>query len=182
MYNNRRDFLRWLALGFGLLVGWLPGFTRRRFALAKKNKASEPEFVNKASEPEFVNEASEPEFVNKASKPEFVNKASKPEFVKVATLADLKDGPFKVENAFGKNTATLWLVGDPQKEDSLLALDATCPHEGCDVNWRGENFVCPCHGAAFAADGSRTRGPAKENLTSYKVKVENGEIFVAKAS
>jgi len=108
-------------------------------------------------------------------------KASEPEFVKVATLADLKDGPFKVEDAFGKNTATLWLVGDPQKEDSLLALDAACPHAGCDVNWRGENFVCPCHGSAFAADGSRTRGPANADLTAYKVKVEKGEIFVARS-
>jgi cytochrome b6-f complex iron-sulfur subunit len=161
MYNNRRGFLRWLALGFGSLVGWLPGFTRRRFALAKGKRTASG---------------------SKASEPEFVKKASEPEFVKVATLADLKDGPFKVENAFGKNTATLWLVGDPQKEDSLLALDATCPHEGCDVNWRGENFVCPCHGAAFAADGSRTRGPAKADLAIYKVKVEKGEIFVAKAS
>lgn len=150
MYNNRRGFLRWLALGFGSLVGWLPGFTRRRFALAQGTASG--------------------------------SKASEPEFVKVATLADLKDGPFKVENAFGKNTATLWLVGDPQKEDSLLALDAACPHAGCDVNWQGENFVCPCHGSAFAADGSRTRGPAKADLAIYKVKVEKGEIFVAKAS
>jgi cytochrome b6-f complex iron-sulfur subunit len=70
MYNNRRGFLRWLALGFGSLVGWLPGFTRRRFALAQGTASG--------------------------------SKASEPEFVKVATLADLKDGPFKVENAFGK--------------------------------------------------------------------------------
>jgi cytochrome b6-f complex iron-sulfur subunit len=144
MYNNRRGFLRWLALGFGSLVGWLPGFTRRRFALAKKNKASEPEFV------------------------------------KVATLADLKDGPFKVENAFGNNTATLWLVKDPKKADSVLALDATCPHAGCEVDWRGKNFVCPCHGSAFAADGSRIRGPADADLTAYKVKVEKEEIFVSR--
>lgn len=111
MYNNRRGFLRWLALGFGSLVGWLPGFTRRRFALAQGTASG--------------------------------SKASEPEFVKVATLADLKDGPFKVENAFGKNTATLWLVGDPQKEDSLLALDAACPHAGCDVNWRGRTLSAP---------------------------------------
>jgi cytochrome b6-f complex iron-sulfur subunit len=48
------------------------------------------------------------------------------------------------------------------------------------VDWRGENFVCPCHGSVFAADGSRTRGPANADLTAYKVKVEKGEIFVAR--
>ncbi len=150
MDNSRRSFLRWLALGFGLLVGLLPASAQRRFSRALAQGA--------------------------ASKP----KAAEPEFVKVATLADLKEGPFKVEDAFGKNTVTLWLVGDPQKEGSLLALDATCPHAGCGVDWEGENFVCPCHGSAFAADGSRTRGPAKANLTAYKVKVEKGEIFVAR--
>jgi cytochrome b6-f complex iron-sulfur subunit len=150
MYNNRRGFLRWLALGFGSLVGLLPALAQRRFNRAIAQGA--------------------------ASGP----KAAEPEFVKVATLEDLKEGPFKVEDAFGKNTATLWLVGDPQKEESLLALDAACPHAGCDVDWRGENFVCPCHGSVFAADGSRTRGPANADLTAYKVKVEKGEIFVAR--
>jgi len=31
MYNNRRGFLRWLALGFGSLVGLLPALAQRRF-------------------------------------------------------------------------------------------------------------------------------------------------------
>ncbi|MEN9222774.1 MAG: Rieske (2Fe-2S) protein [Thermostichus sp. BF3_bins_97] len=144
MLNNRRGFLRWLALGFGSVAGVWPAFTQRRSA---RVTAQTPE----------------------------------PEFVKVATVEDLVDGPFKVENAFGDNSPTLWLSGDPEDPDSLLALDATCPHAGCDVNWRGENYVCPCHGSAFAADGERTRGPANANLTRYDVKVEDGEILVAKA-
>ncbi len=102
-------------------------------------------------------------------------------FVRVATLEELTKakGPLKVENAFGEKSSTLWLSQDPKDKKSILALDAACPHAGCAVNWQGENYVCPCHGSTFAADGSRTRGPANAGLKAYETKVENGAILVA---
>ncbi|MGQ9837611.1 MAG: QcrA and Rieske domain-containing protein [Cyanobacteriota bacterium] len=151
-WRGRRAFLRWLTLGFGSLAGLLTAFIVYKDRRYKSN--------------------------NRVNTGNNTGKAN--EFISVAKLEDLADGPFKVRNAFGRNTSTVWLSGNSQDQNSILALDATCPHEGCDVDWQGESYLCPCHGATFAADGSRIRGPAKIGLKAYEVRVENGEILVAK--
>lgn len=43
-------------------------------------------------------------------------------------------------------------------------LSKVCPHAGCNVDYNGENFVCPCHGSEFNIQGEVIHGPAKENL------------------
>ena len=45
-------------------------------------------------------------------------------------------------------------------------LSRTCPHAGCNVNWKPEQkkFVCPCHASKFDINGTRLEGPAQNNL------------------
>jgi Rieske Fe-S protein len=52
---------------------------------------------------------------------------------------------------------------------TFVALSLVCPHQGTTVNVSGSGFLCPNHGARFAADGTWTGGQATASLTSYPV-------------
>lgn len=62
----------------------------------------------------------------------------------------------------------------------LCALSSICPHLGCTVPWVSakKQFVCPCHGAVFAADGSRVSGPALRGMDSLETTTTNGQLLV----
>jgi thiosulfate dehydrogenase (quinone) large subunit len=62
----------------------------------------------------------------------------------------------------------------------FTALDATCPHQGCTVNFdsAAAGFTCPCHGSRFDATGKLLRGPATAGLTPVPVTVVSGEVRV----
>jgi Rieske Fe-S protein len=55
-----------------------------------------------------------------------------------------------------------------------------CAHLGCPVRWFAESqlFMCPCHGGAYYADGSRASGPPERGLFVYEMKVENGKLMI----
>jgi menaquinol-cytochrome c reductase iron-sulfur subunit len=62
----------------------------------------------------------------------------------------------------------------------LKALSAICPHLGCTVPWdpARHEFVCPCHGGTFSADGTNLSGPPRRSLDSLETRVSNGKIMV----
>lgn len=47
--------------------------------------------------------------------------------------------------------------------DTLSVVSAKCTHRGCEVGWSKDahQFVCPCHGAAFAPDGKNLHGTTR---------------------
>jgi isorenieratene synthase len=59
------------------------------------------------------------------------------------------------------------------------ALSLTCTHQGCSVQRQvtttADGYLCPCHGAAYASDGAVLAGPARENLTTFKVLQREGD-------
>ena len=59
-------------------------------------------------------------------------------------------------------------------------FSATCTHLGCSVNWHDDNseFVCPCHGGRYAADGTVVAGPPPASLPRMTTRVENEELIV----
>jgi thiosulfate dehydrogenase [quinone] large subunit len=59
-----------------------------------------------------------------------------------------------------------------------LGFDATCPHQGCPVQFAGKRFECPCHGAQFdTATGEVLRGPATSPLRKITVKEAGGTLY-----
>jgi Rieske Fe-S protein len=58
-------------------------------------------------------------------------------------------------------------------------VTAKCSHLGCVVQWnaKGGEFLCPCHGSRFAADGKVLEGPAGEPLGHPASHLE-GDVLV----
>ena len=50
---------------------------------------------------------------------------------------------------------------------SFVTLSRVCPHQGNIVNQSGSGFLCPGHGARFAADGTWIGGERTSSLRSY---------------
>jgi Rieske Fe-S protein len=59
-------------------------------------------------------------------------------------------------------------------------VSSICPHEGCNVTWRGDSnqFVCPCHDSFFGADGARLSGPSRRGLDPLPSREENGMLQI----
>lgn len=72
----------------------------------------------------------------------------------------------------------VYIVKDAQGQ--LTVLSTVCPHLGCEVPWNAtrQQFVCPCHGSVFTADGTRVSGPTPRGLDSLPTSVENGHLMV----
>jgi len=66
------------------------------------------------------------------------------------------------------------------KDGQLKVLSAICPHLGCSVSWQHgqEEFVCPCHGGRFAADGALVSGPPPRGMDALPHKLEDGKLMV----
>ena len=64
---------------------------------------------------------------------------------------------------------------------TVTAVSAVCTHQGCTVSPGTDKLTCPCHGSAFALDGSVTHGPASTPLPTVDVHVSNGTVFLGKA-
>lgn len=62
----------------------------------------------------------------------------------------------------------------------LVAINPTCTHKGCAVEWLGspQKFHCPCHDAEFGLGGEVLKGPAKKPLGTYTAKIEGDLVLV----
>ena len=66
---------------------------------------------------------------------------------------------------------------------TAVALDARCTHRGCTVTWTPsrQELDCPCHGSAFALDGSVLAPPATTPLKTYAVTLAPDAIVITVA-
>jgi cytochrome b6-f complex iron-sulfur subunit len=62
----------------------------------------------------------------------------------------------------------------------LAAFSAVCTHLGCIVQWEkdAQDFLCPCHGGHYSADGEVTAGPPPKPLKKLPFVVAGGTITV----
>lgn len=71
-----------------------------------------------------------------------------------------------------------WVRRISEKEFQVFAIN--CAHLGCPVRWfpQSQLFMCPCHGGAYYADGTRASGPPERGLFPYEVKIVKGELQI----
>jgi cytochrome b6-f complex iron-sulfur subunit len=62
--------------------------------------------------------------------------------------------------------------------EGIFAISTVCTHLGCIVKPGPNGFNCPCHGSAYAKDGSVTKGPAPKSLPWLKVTKNGGTLLV----
>ena len=90
--------------------------------------------------------------------------------VALGKAADVPVGSGKI---FGDVLVTQPTAGD------FRGFSARCTHAGCKVSAiSGGTIGCPCHGSAFALDGSVTKGPAKRPLEAKSVRVQGDSIVL----
>lgn len=62
---------------------------------------------------------------------------------------------------------------------ALLAVLASCTHNGCQPAPVADRLICPCHGSEFTWAGAVLNGPAERPLTRYPVTEEGGGIIIS---
>jgi menaquinol-cytochrome c reductase iron-sulfur subunit len=83
-------------------------------------------------------------------------------------------------NAWDGETANIACWVRHVEADRFQVFAINCAHLGCPVRWfpQSELFMCPCHGGAYYADGSRAAGPPPRGLFEYPYKVQGSELMV----
>ena len=102
------------------------------------------------------------------------------EFVKIGKLSDFPKGKMKKVFIKGKELLVANINGE------FYSVDDICTHEECslaDGFLQGEVVTCSCHLAQFnVKTGTVVQRPATGDMIepepTFKVKVENGEVFV----
>jgi Rieske Fe-S protein len=76
------------------------------------------------------------------------------------------------------NRVACWVRRIAEQEFQVFAIN--CAHLGCPVRWfpQSQLFMCPCHGGAYYADGSRASGPPERGLFTYDAKIVDGKLQI----
>ncbi|MEL6929300.1 MAG: Rieske (2Fe-2S) protein [Cyanobacteria bacterium J06600_6] len=95
------------------------------------------------------------------------------ELLTIGTIAQLEESGFLLNEE-----STIMVIKD--KNGKLVAVNPTCTHQGCTVEWQNDENVllCPCHAAKFTADGKVLAEPAPSPLPTYEAIAEQGQVIV----
>ena len=99
------------------------------------------------------------------------------DFVKVAELDDLDDGELMAVEVDGEPVCLAKVDG------TVYAFSGTCAHIGGPLDegeLEGLILTCPWHGAQYdVRTGKVLRGPARQNIQTYPVRVEDDSILIS---
>src|SRR6059058_843627 len=98
------------------------------------------------------------------------------DFIKVARVDDLEDGELMAVEVDGEPVCLAKVDGN------IYAFTDNCTHISGPLDegeLDGEVLTCPWHGAQFnVCTGKVLRGPARENIQTYPVKIEGQSILI----
>jgi cytochrome b6-f complex iron-sulfur subunit len=98
--------------------------------------------------------------------------------IKAGLITDTWEKPFKIVQ-LGREPVILL----KDRQGNYRALEATCTHLSCIVQYREEDNIvwCACHNGKFDLSGKVISGPPPNALQPYDVNVtENGEIWISR--
>jgi Rieske Fe-S protein len=86
--------------------------------------------------------------------------------------------PVSLEWDGATDRVACWVRRISPREFQVFAIN--CAHLGCPVRWfpQSQLFMCPCHGGAYYADGSRASGPPERGLFTYDAKIVDGKLQI----
>ena len=109
-------------------------------------------------------------------------------WIKLGTVSDFPEGETRLVN-FRNPMTTSW---DGQTGDipcwvrrisgtTFQVFAINCAHLGCPVRWFAQSqlFLCPCHGGAYYADGSRASGPPERGLFEYEHRLSGDTLMIS---
>ncbi len=98
------------------------------------------------------------------------------DFLKAADLDEVREGRLRAVEVDGELICLANVAGE------ICAFTDNCTHISGPLNGgtlEGDVIVCPWHGAKFNVyTGEVVRGPARQPLTTYPVKIEGNQILV----
>jgi Rieske Fe-S protein len=120
--------------------------------------------------------------------PALKKKNSDNSWITLGSLSDFPEGETRLVN-YRNPVTTPW---DGQTGDipcwvrrvsgnTFQVFAINCAHLGCPVRWFAQSklFMCPCHGGAYYADGSRASGPPERGLFEYEHKIVKNTLMIS---
>jgi menaquinol-cytochrome c reductase iron-sulfur subunit len=112
-------------------------------------------------------------------------------WVALGALSEFPEGETRLVN-YRNPVTTAWdgQTGDVPcwvrhvSGETFQVFAINCAHLGCPVRWFAQSqlFLCPCHGGAYYADGSRASGPPERGLFEYQYKVRGKTLMISAGS
>lgn len=110
-------------------------------------------------------------------------------FKDLGPLSALPEGkwqlvPLKIVSQDGwikaKEQHAVWVRRPENAEQKVEVLSPLCPHLGCPINWFPDKaeFMCPCHGGVFNANGKHLTGPPPRSMDPLSFEVRDGHLWV----
>ena len=120
--------------------------------------------------------------------PALKKSSSNNSWINLGPLSDFPEGETRLVN-YRNPITTTWdgQTGDVPcwvrriSGDTFQVFAINCAHLGCPVRWFAQSklFLCPCHGGAYYADGSRASGPPERGLFEYDHKISSGSLMIS---
>ena len=93
---------------------------------------------------------------------------------------DITSSSFAALKSPGGYVITQGVIVALSLNNTYLAVSASCPHEGVNVQFQaGQNqFYCAAHSSYFSSTGSRISGLAQRGLTQFKTILTGNSLRV----
>jgi nitrite reductase/ring-hydroxylating ferredoxin subunit len=98
------------------------------------------------------------------------------EFLRLAAAKDVLPGEMEQVEIKGKELLVINL------DNNFYCLNARCTHAGAPLaegTLNGDILTCPWHQSRFkVTDGSVINGPAQKPLGTYKITIQDDQLFI----